>query len=78
MKCQSNVCRLAEVLAELRAIIDDPENSCDHDQCELLRCVVHDSLQKLERALGNWTHPDRLHLLTGIDAIRDDSKRPAN
>ena len=54
MKCRKNVRRIEEICDELMEIIDDGRTHCDTDECELIHCVVHDSVQKMRRATSQW------------------------
>lgn len=57
MKCRKNVKRIEEICAELSEIIDDSRGHCESDECELIHCVVHDCVQKMQRAVTRW-HPE--------------------
>ncbi len=52
MKCKESVRRIEEICEELMELIDDSRAHGDDDECELLCCVVHDSAQKMQRAVA--------------------------
>jgi hypothetical protein len=57
MKCKKSVRRIEEICEELMELIDDSRAHGDTDECELLCCVVHDSVQKMQRAMTRMS-PD--------------------
>lgn len=57
MTCKTNIRRIEEICVELTELIDDSRDLGENDECELICCVVHDSVQKMQRALARWS-PD--------------------
>jgi len=55
MKCKKSVRRIEEICEELMELIDDSRAHGDSDECELLCCVVHDSVQKMQRSVARFT-----------------------
>lgn len=51
MKCKKSIRRIEEICEELLEIIDDSRALGENDECELICCVVHDSVQKMRRAV---------------------------
>ena len=62
MKCVDNIDQIAGICTELLKIIDDSRASCESDECELVRCVVHDSVQNMRRVIGQWKPDKPLHI----------------
>jgi len=52
MKCKKSVRRIEEICEELMELIDESRAHGDNDECELLCCVVHDSVQKMQRSVA--------------------------
>ncbi len=52
MQCKSSVRRIEEICEELMELIDESRAHDDNDECELLCCVVHDSVQKMRRTMA--------------------------
>lgn len=55
MKCKKNVRRIEDICEELMELIDESRAHGEDDECELICCVVHDSVQKVRRALERWS-----------------------
>ena len=55
MKCKKNIRRIEEICEELMELIDDSRALGENDECELICCVVHDSVQKMQRAVARWS-----------------------
>jgi hypothetical protein len=51
MSCDDTTDRITEICTELLEIIDDSRAHCVSDECELINCVVHDSVKNIQRAL---------------------------
>jgi len=52
MKCKKSIRRIEEICEELMELIDDSRALGENDECELVCCVVHDSVQKMQRAVA--------------------------
>ena len=55
MTCKKSIRRIEEICAELMELIDDSRALGENDECELICCVVHDSVQKMQRAVARWS-----------------------
>jgi hypothetical protein len=55
MKCKKSIRRIEEICVELMEIIDDSRALDEDDESELICCVVHDSVQKIQRAVARWS-----------------------
>ena len=55
MTCNKSVKRIEEICVELMELIDDSRALGENDECELICCVVHDSVQKMQRAVARWS-----------------------
>jgi hypothetical protein len=67
MTCRTNVARISDICTELLELIDESRAGCDANECELVHCVVHDSVVKIRRVITQWStavadedHTDRL------------------
>ena len=54
MKYEKNIRRIEEICEELMEIVDDSRALGENDESELVCCVVHDSVQKMRRAVERW------------------------
>jgi hypothetical protein len=59
MKCKKSIRRIEEICVELMENIDDSRALDENDECELICCVVHDSVQKMQRAVARWSPPEK-------------------
>jgi hypothetical protein len=78
MECIDNIERIAEICTELLKIIDDSRANCESDECELIHCVVHDSVQNMRRVIGQWNPESPVHLDSEIVQIVTDGGPPVN
>jgi hypothetical protein len=78
MKCRRNVERIAEICAELMEIIDDSRAHCENDECELIHCVVHDSVQQMWRAVTQWKPEGPIDADINISKNHEEADRPVN
>ena len=78
MKCRRNVKRIEKICAELLNIIDDSRAHCESDECELIHCVVFDSVQNMRRALAQWSHEEPTNLKAKLIEASDDKGRSVN
>jgi len=78
MKCRSNVKRIEEICAELLDIIDDTRAHCESDECELIHCVVYDSVQNMRRAVARWSHEEPTDLKANPVEAGDEKGRSVN
>ena len=78
MKCRRNVTRIEEICAELLDIIDDTRAHCENDECELIHCVVHDSVQNMRRVLAKWNHEEPINPKADLIETGDEKSRSVN
>ena len=78
MKCRSNVKRIEEICAELLNIIDDSRAHCESDECELIHCIVHDSVQNMRRVLARWNPEVPINPNADLIETGDEKGRSVN
>ena len=78
MKCVDNIDQIAGICTELLKIIDDSRANCEGDECELVRCVVHDSVQNMRRVIGQWNPDSPVHINSEIVQIVKKEGRSVN
>ena len=78
MSCKNNIDRISEICAELLEIIDDSRTRCEDDECELINCVVHDSVKNIQRTLKQINPPGPISIHPDIGGMSRRSRRPVN
>jgi len=66
--------RLEEICEELMELVDNSRAHSDNDECELLCCIVHDSVQKMQRAMAQLRSDES----TGAGPLRPESSDRPN
>ena len=74
MNSKKTVKRMEEICEELMGLIDDSRAHGDNDECELLCCVVHDSVQKMQRSMARL----KAYEPTGADSQRPEPPNRSN
>ena len=78
MTCVDNIERIAEICTELLKIIDDSRANCESNECELVHCVVHDSVQNMRRVIDQWNPDSPVHINSEIAQIVKKEGRSVN
>ncbi len=78
MTCKKSIRRIEEICAELMELIDDSRALGENDECELICCVVHDSVQKMQRAVARWSPEEPINLNTNLSETGDENGRSIN
>jgi hypothetical protein len=59
-------------------IIDDSRAHCENDECELIHCVVQDSVQQMWRVVTQWNPKGPIDADINILENREEAERPVN
>ncbi len=78
MTCKKSIRRIEEICEELMELIDDSRALGENDECELICCVVHDSVQKMQRAVARWRPEEPINLNTNLSETGDERGRSIN
>jgi len=54
MTCEGHLDRITKICDELAELVERSRTDCDVPECELILCVVYDSVNKMQRVIERW------------------------
>ena len=78
MNCKDRTDRIAAICAELLEIIDNSRANCENDECELVNCVVHDSVKSMRRVLFRLNTRRSMSISPSTGSLPSGDGKPVN
>lgn len=78
MTCDGNLDRINEICEELAELVEDSRTECDVPECELILCVVYDSVNNMRRVIKRWGPRSRAHHVSVETSAPFDGKEGVN